>query len=748
MLTTSEGSRSTMLVLLKPALIAVGVGLSSLFGLIQTSTIAWTSAEADAPGLAGILPEEPPTGLWEDDFLTTGESWEEWAMAASEDVMNLYAVEDSVPLKEQAELLAAVAGRLETIETALADNDYEAIHEPLAVLHGKLKPRYDLANAIFETLKLNPAQAKIDQLNADQKKIGNQIKKAVSYLEGLGGGEAWVSYLKLSETSESLANAEGPKSVLAAVNPIAKKINQRSKLEDEVQQSFLGEKPFLQIVESVNAYRKTNQMKVEAKDMTALRASLAALVASIEQYHESLASQDAAAVIKALNSVKAQALDGGAKVASVVQAHYLNYNLHIVAHETFLDKVVRDKHNESSKVKDYVLGASVSGNQKTETTIGLDVKTSNDGILFDLVLSGVTRSNTAGVTPQATVFTAGRYNFTGRKQIFFDGDSFKVDPARISVQARNNTYAARTKLDGVPIFSGIARGIAKNEAAKRRPQSEAIARSKVTKRVEPEFNAQADEQFAKATEDLNNGFYKGLREAGLFPSARNVKSSETHILMDTRTMAPGELGGSRPVKVPYIGPGASVDLHQSAANNTFSQMDIAGKTMTDKEFGDYLRNFFNKAFGLNLTKKKADDASYDDTDEDPTIFVFSKQDPLLIQFTENEAVLTLSAGLVQKGGDDIPTQRISVPLTFVVEGDKIIMEAGKVGVSPVEKPESLQLQIARAGIMRGKIGGAIKREELDANIDIAEKNDDPDDDKIITIKEISFLNGWARIIVE
>lgn len=400
MLTTSEGSRSTMLVLLKPALIAVGVGLSSLFGLIQTSTIAWTSAEADAPGLAGILPEEPPTGLWEDDFLTTGESWEEWAMAASEDVMNLYAVEDSVPLKEQAELLAAVAGRLETIETALADNDYEAIHEPLAVLHGKLKPRYDLANAIFETLKLNPAQAKIDQLNADQKKIGNQIKKAVSYLEGLGGGEAWVSYLKLSETSESLANAEGPKSVLAAVNPIAKKINQRSKLEDEVQQSFLGEKPFLQIVESVNAYRKTNQMKVEAKDMTALRASLAALVASIEQYHESLASQDAAAVIKALNSVKAQALDGGAKVASVVQAHYLNYNLHIVAHETFLDKVVRDKHNESSKVKDYVLGASVSGNQKTETTIGLDVKTSNDGILFDLVLSGVTRSNTAGVTPR------------------------------------------------------------------------------------------------------------------------------------------------------------------------------------------------------------------------------------------------------------------------------------------------------------------------------------------------------------
>jgi len=748
MLTTSEGSRSTMLVLLKPALIAVGIGLSSLFGLIQTSTIAWTSAEADAPGLAGILPAEPPTGLWEDDFLTTGETWQEWAMAAAEDVMNLYAIEESVPLKEQAKLLAAVGDRLETIETALADNDYEAIHEPLAILHGKLKPRYDLAQAIFDTLKLNPAQAKIDQLANDQAAISAQLDKTVKYLQGLDGGDAWVSYLKLPEAIESLANAEGPKAVLGTVNELAKKINQRSKLEDEVQQKFLGEKPFLAIVDTVNAYRKTNQMKVEEKDMTALRTSLSSLVVAIEEYHESLASKDAKAVNDALASVKTQALDGGAKIASVVQAHYLNYNLHIVAHETFLDKVVRDKHNESSAVKDYVLGARVSGNQETETTVGLDVKTNNDGILFDLVLSGVTRSNTAGVTPQATVFTAGRYNFTGRKQIFFDGDTFKVDPARVSVQARNNTYAARTKLDGVPIFSGIARNIAKNEAAKRRPQSEAIARSKVVKRVEPEFNAQADEQFAKASEDLNNNFYKGLRETGLFPSARNLKSSETHILMDTRTMAPGELGGSRPVKVPYTGPGASVDLHQTAVNNTFAQMDLAGKTMTDKELGEYLRNFFNKAFGLNLTNNSAKDESYDDSGDDPTAFIFSTEDPLLIQFSENEAILTMSAGLVQKGGDDIPTQRISVPLSFVVEGDKVIMEAGKVGVSPVEKPESLQLQIARAGIMRGKIGGAIKREELDANIEIGEKNDDPNDDKIITIKEVSFLNGWARIIVE
>ncbi|MBD3673277.1 MAG: hypothetical protein HUJ26_07090 [Planctomycetaceae bacterium] len=744
---TYEGSRNTMLVLLKSTLLTLGIGLTSLFGLLNTSNVAWTAAQTDSPGLAGILAPEPPTGLWEDDFLTTGETWEEWALAAAEDVMNLYAIEDDTPLEEQKELLAAVADRLDTIEIALADDAYAKIHEPLAVLYGKLKPRYDLAQAIFDTLNTNPAQAKLEQLAADREKIAAELTDATDYLNSLRGGEDWLAYLELSDAADALSAAKGPKDVLQAVTPVVRKVNQRNKLEDQVQQEFLGRKPFLAIVDAVKAYRQTTNMKVEKKDMTGLRAALTKLVSSIESYNESKASADAKAVHKALADVKSQAPDGGAQVEDAVRAHYLNYNLHIVASEAFLDKVVRDKHNESSKVRDYVLGANVSGTQKTETTVGLDVKPSDDGILFDLVLNGVTRSNTAGVTSQATVYTAGRYNFTGRKEIKFDGDTFDVAPARVSVSARNNTYAASTRLDGVPIFSGIARGIAKSEAAKRRPQSEAIARSKVRKRVEPEFNKEANEQFEQVEKDLQNDFYKNLREAGLFPSARNFKSSDTHILMDTRTMAPNELGGSRPVKVPYDGPGASVDLHESAVNNTFSQMKLAGKTMTEKEFGDYLRNFFNKAFGLNLKPEEKTD-SYDDSGDDSTAFVFTKEDPLLIRFSENEVELTISAGLKQQRDDDIPPQRISVPLTFVVEGDKVIMEAGKVGVSPVEKPESLQLQIARAGIMRGKIGNAIKRQELDANVEIADKNDDPNDDKVITIKEVSFLNGWARIIVE
>lgn len=745
MLNNPERSRRNMLFFLKPALLVCGIGLTSLFGLIQSSTIAFTSNLQDGEGLSGILSTAPPEGLWEEDFLVLGDTWNEWSVGAAEDVMKLYS-EEPTTIEQQREALAAVGDRLDIMKIALEDEAYSLIHKPLAGLYGRLKPRHDLAEAMLETLQMDPAQAKQEQVAAAQVSLSEQTDATIVYLKGFKGGAAWVEYLGLSEAATALADATQPKQVLAAVNPVVQKINQRKKLEDESQQKFLGREPFLKLTEAVKAYRDANSIKIDPQAVVALKEDLANLVATLEAYDESLAAEDAKQVTSALAAVNQHAPDGGAAIDAVMRAHYFNYNFHLVAHESFLDRVIKERRTDKGPVRDRILGANVSGNQTTNATVGLDLKSSDDGVKFDLVLDGVIRSNTAGVTPQATVFTSGNHHFTARKEIHFDGDRFTTDPSRISVNANNNTYAARTKMDGVPLLSGIARGIAKNEAAKRRPQSEAIARSKIANRVKPEFDTEVDAQFAKATEDMENGLNKGLRSKGLYPSARRIRSSDSHVLVDTRTMGKGEMGGSRPLKVEYTGPGAAIDLHESAVNNTFAQMDIAGKTMTEKEMSDHIRIFLNEAFNLDL-KGKADEA-YDVAPRDTAAFVLSETDPLRVRFRNNEVTLVLKAGLKQEGEDDIPTQEISVPLTFTMAGDKIILEAGDAGVSPVEKPENFQIQIARAGIIRKKIGSAVGRQELDAALTLDGETEDTSDDKIVTIRDLSFLSGWARVVLE
>jgi hypothetical protein len=393
----------------------------------------------------------------------------------------------------------------------------------------------------------------------------------------------------------------------------------------------------------------------------------------------------------------------------------------------------------------------VYGNQQTTTEVGVDVKPNNSGLSFDLVLTGSTFSNTAGVTDQATIYTQGNHNFTATKEITFDGDKFSTTAASVGVNANNQTVGASTKFDRVPLLGGIAKSVARKEANKRRSQSEAIARSKITDKVAPEFDEAVDKKFTNANDDLQNKFFKGLRETNLYPTAMRFRSSESYIRADTRTMQAGELGGNRPNPLDVPATGAVLNLHESAANNTFDKMGVAGKTMTDDEFSKHLEKFFSDAFGVDLSKKKKDTSeqpAYDETKKNNASFIFAEQDPLRVQFEGDEVILRIRAGLHQEGEADVPTQEISVPITFTVQGDKILAESGAARVSPVERPENLQIQIARAGIIRKKIDSALPDKELDGHIEVAAAEGSKAPPTILHIREISTLNGWLRLVFE
>ncbi|HSG69740.1 MAG TPA: hypothetical protein VLA12_04965, partial [Planctomycetaceae bacterium] len=69
-------------------------------------------------------------------------------------------------------------------------------------------------------------------------------------------------------------------------------------------------------------------------------------------------------------------------------------------------------------------------------------------------------------------------------------------------------------------------------------------------------------------------------------------------------------------------------------------------------------------------------------------------------------------------------------------------------VSPVERPENLNVQIARAGIIRKKIGSALPTKELDGNIELEPAEGSEAEPSVLHIREISTLNGWLQLVLE
>lgn len=699
-------------------------------------------AEKPPQGLRGILPEFVPLGLLEDDFLTLGESWANWSKDASADVAALYEQQD-LDIDGQRAALDKLEKRIRTMEKALANKSYTAIFEPLATINGRLSRRVSVATAILDTLEMNPEAAHKAKVDAAGAEVAQSVESLGKYLSKIKNGDAWLKFIRAEELRSAVESAE-PSEVVSAVFT---RLSESDKMQNDAQRDFVQRPQFLTVKQTLGQYLELASAAAPAKnDQSELRGSLKKLVSSLEAYEETRSQVSATAARDAYGEVRTLAADGGDHLADVLAGQYFNYNLRVVATESFLNKVAGYKHTDSGVVDDVVLGAKVDGHQTTTGTIGIDLKPNNSVIEFDMTFNGVTQTNTQGVTDQATIFTSGYHTFGAQKKIHFDGDRFKSFPATMWVNANNTTTGARTGVSGLPIFGGIADSYAVSVARDKRGQSEAIAAQKLQNRLIPEFNQEVDAEFSKSSKQLEEVVIPKLKETGLFPSARTYRSTSDALWIGTRLMDDDNLGGDAPSFSTRVDGSAAIHLHETLLNNSLDKLPIAGGSFTEKELGEQIEIALKTLLGDDFKLPGGDAEGTGDAEpakEDNTRFIFPDQDAIRIKAQNGKLTLVLRMGLQPEGDDVIPTQEITVPLRFSIEGTDIVIEADAVGVAPVEAASPI-VQIARAGIVKAKIQKALPTRKVDRMITLKRKTGGPVDLAITSVRPNA---GWLTITV-
>jgi hypothetical protein len=278
-----------------------------------------------------------------------------------------------------------------------------------------------------------------------------------------------------------------------------------------------------------------------------------------------------------------------------------------------------------------------------------------------------------------------------------------------------------------------------------RGESEAIAASRVQDRVLPQFNSEVDKQFGplgKNNPELTR-MLDALRELSLYPDAKSFSTTDTELKIASRLMAPTELGGNDPNPALVLGRGATILLHESVMNNAADRLELAGKTMNEDELTAKLEGNFSKVLGREVKFKK-EEKPVTDEDQGPKTFVFDKSDPIRVQVGDGALTLTLRTGFQQEGKEDIPTQIVTLPLRFSVDMKNVVIEPGDVGVAAAEPPESAAKQLARAGVIKKKIGNAFPRTEVNRvrYVNVEKKK------VLVAVTRIRALDGWLSITVE
>ena len=94
--------------------------------------------------------------------------------------------------------------------------------------------------------------------------------------------------------------------------------------------------------------------------------------------------------------------------------------------------------------------------------------------------------------------------------------------------------------------------------------------------------------------------------------------------------------------------------------------------------------------------------------------------------------------MLQEGKDPIPEQIITIPIAMSLQGGKVVLEPGTIGVASKEETDRLK-QITRANQIRRILGRRMIRRELNSTIDLQAAGDKT---LPVTVSMIQLIDGW------
>lgn len=586
----------------------------------------------------------------------------------------------------------------------------------------RLQRRVSVVEAALQAATVTDLQAATTDYRGQVRSTADAVGKT---LNALPNGALWTEYLRLSTLTAPDLTADALKGLI-----------ERTSLSDALnaeQRAFVL-RPDIQelkaLAESTQAAMLTFESDAAAR--TELQLQIDHLVRGILQNEVTPAVSTSDRARTAWRAIRARFPAAATLLRPTLNEDYFNNNLHITVSEALMARLIANHKTETGRVADCILGAWVTGTQTTNVNVSVDIQPSATTARFDLKLDGNTKSDTVARKDPATVWTSGNHFFWIDKSIEFNGSRIVTSPSRFAVDTNSRTLGFRTKYDGIPLFGGLVRGMAKQQIAESKPQSEAETARRLRRDAVPKFDSEAGTRFGKLDTDLQQTL-NALAAKGVAPDTISARSSNTHLAVSSRTIGAFFLGGTRLPQLPLSVSGGAIQVHESTLNSLLDALAFHGRVIPDDQLTPEIEKALSAILQRDIRLSKADQPAK--TEEDPdhkaTSFVFSQADPLRVRFDQGELTLLLQTGIRQEGRADVAVHTIVVPIAISVADAKILLTPKPIRV--------IAAPITVANQLRKVIGRRIQPKELDATLNLQ-----PDAEKALplTITGLRLNDGW------
>lgn len=427
-------------------------------------------------------------------------------------------------------------------------------------------------------------------------------------------------------------------------------------------------------------------------------------------------------------------------------------NLRLTVSEAFLNRVIAQERVEPGPVRDYILGAQVTGRQTTVSRVRLDLKPSNDKATAAFVMNGDVQTLTTGVTPQAMIDTAGQQQFLATKEVYFDGVKFSTRHATVFIRARNQTVGATTPLSGT-LFGGIANRIAYAAAERQKSAGEAVARDRLAEKLFPTFDGEVDGRLSQANRQLEP-LRKRLDAVKLLPTSQAVWTTDTHLFHEMQ-IGTGAATTSSPV-TEGIEPadGLRLSIHESLLNTLVDRAGLKGFKTTDKKLRELEKSLLS-AFGNSAEGSASDDGAQlgegalkpplANSPDFVTDIEFDDNEPMVLKLERDQLVMTIKAHFKPAGQAIVPPMIVTIPYRTELIGNKIRWVAGQPRVVAQDRNDPAAPQTIVETTIQKVIEGDLIPLEFDRILPAALWRGSGPAPRIASVKSD---NGWVTMTIE
>ncbi len=420
------------------------------------------------------------------------------------------------------------------------------------------------------TTQRNPETAReelIEAIAAARRKIGDT-----------GDAADWRKYLMLDELA---AWAQSPQDIWKVGNSLA--LTALSRLHwqrlTESQKRFLAQGEFEEL---------GSQLLVWGRDPIDYRQ----LLSEVETLEEDPLSRVAAPLAGAVQVLRLSSEPRQQALAAALNNHYRNANLRLSVSQPLIERLLPQDQVDSRPVRQNILGADTAGDSSVRTQLSVQLTPDSTAWNVGIGVAGDIFSLTRSSKGPAVFHSMSTAQIESLRHIRIDTQGYHISTTPTQVASQDYLRQMSTDFDSLPIIGDLARFLVREQFDQKRGIAKRITQRIIAREADAELDRRLEESLRQAEQELASRLVGPLERLNLNPLVVSMNTTAERLTIRYRVANEAQMAASSPRPRAPSDSLLSMQVHQSAINNTIAQIGLSGREWTLPELYERLGEAF------------------------------------------------------------------------------------------------------------------------------------------------------------